>query len=164
MTMLALWVAAAVLNVGEPAPPLSLPQMLQSPPGAAANWTALRGKAVVLEFWATWCAPCVAQIPHWNALAAKFKDRPVEFIAISYEDPDLLSSFLEKHPVAGWIGLDAGGVTFGAYGIESVPRTVLVDENGIVRAVTRLEHVTEAHIEALLGGRQVKAAEQPAPG
>lgn len=162
--MLALLVAAAALNVGQPAPPLTLPQLLQAPEGAAANWPALRGKAVVLEFWATWCVPCVEQMPRWNALVERFKDRPVEFIAITYEDADTVASFLEKRPVGGWVGLDHGGVTFNAFGVESVPQTVLVDEKGIIRAITSIHSLTEAVIERLIDGREVDLPGRPAPG
>lgn len=52
---------------GTPAPPLGLMQLLQAPLGARADWASLKGK-VVLEFWARWCSPCVASLPHFNEL------------------------------------------------------------------------------------------------
>jgi thiol-disulfide isomerase/thioredoxin len=162
--MLPLLLAAAVLNVGEPAPPLTVEQLLRAPEGTAANWQALKGKAVVLEFWATWCAPCVEQIPHWNALAEKFKSRPIQFIAIGYEDPELIAVFLKQRPMAGWIALDPAAATFKAYGVESVPHTVLVDAKGAVRGITSLQQLTEADLEALLGGRELRLAKATAPG
>src|SRR5262245_46570784 len=66
--------------VGEPAPPLTLERLLQAPAGAKADWSALRGHVVVLEFWATWCVPCVRAVPHLNDLAEQFKDQPVQFL------------------------------------------------------------------------------------
>jgi len=162
--MLALLLAATVLNVGEPAPPLTVEQILRAPEGAVANWQALKGKAVVVEFWATWCAPCVEQIPHWNALAEKFKSRSIQFIAIGYEDPELIAAFLKQRPMAGWIALDPAGATFKAYGVESVPHTVLVDAKGAVRGITSPQQLTEADLEALLGGRELRLAEATAPG
>lgn len=164
--MLALLLAplAAALTVGEPAPPLSVSRLLQAPPGAAANWPALRGKAVVLEFWATWCAPCVAQIPRWNAMIERHKGQPVQFIALTAEDLDLVAGFLQTHPMAGWIALDAGERTFSTYGVESVPFTVLVDAKGVVRAITSLDHLTDADVNALIAGRELDALAQPSPG
>ncbi|HWR53734.1 MAG TPA: TlpA disulfide reductase family protein [Bryobacteraceae bacterium] len=156
--------AAAALTIGQPAPPLSVRQLLQAPPAAVANWPALRGKAVVLGFWATWCTPCVAQIPRWNAMVERHKGRPVQFIAITSEDPDLIAGFLETHPMAGWIALDAEERTLSAYGIESVPFTVLVDAKGVVQAVTSLDHLTDADVNTLIAGRELRPLPQPSPG
>lgn len=162
--MLALLLAASILRVGEPAPPLAVPQLLQAPEGAAASWPGLRGKAVVLEFWATWCAPCVEQVPHWNALADRFRDRPIQFIAVSAEDGESVAAFLEKRPMAGWIGLDPAGAVFKAYGVEAVPYTVLVDSKGVVRGITSLQDLTAGDLEALLGGRELQLPQRSVPG
>ncbi len=162
--MLPLLFAAAALTAGQPAPPLALEQWLSAPPGAPGTSPALRGNALVLEFWATWCAPCVEQIPHWNALVEKFKGRAVQFIAISYEEPDTVAALIQRHPIAGWVGIDAAGATFKAYGVEAVPLTVLVDAKGIVRGVTSPRQLTEADIDGLLAGRELKLAPPAAPG
>ena len=162
--MLALLLAAAVLQAGDPAPPIAAQQLLQAPEGAAVTWPALRGKAVVLEFWATWCGPCVERIPHWNALVEKFKGRPIQFIAISPEEEEVVRAFLAKRPMAGWIVMDPSDETFNAYGIESVPQTVLVDAKGVVRAITSPQNLTDAELEKLMGGGEIKVANAPAPG
>jgi len=53
---------------GTPAPPVDSLQLLQAPTGAKADWGSLKGKIVILDFWATWCSPCVASLPHLNQL------------------------------------------------------------------------------------------------
>src|SRR6185437_7368319 len=78
----------------QPAPALDLQQILRAPNGSRATWDALRGKVVVLEFWATWCPTCVKSIPHFNALVDELKDKPVQFISITDEDPATVRSFL----------------------------------------------------------------------
>jgi len=70
-------------GVGSNAPPIDLQQVLHAPEGARATLEGLRGKLVVLEFWATWCPSCVKAIPHFNELADQLKDRPVQFISIT---------------------------------------------------------------------------------
>jgi thiol-disulfide isomerase/thioredoxin len=96
------------VRLGDPAPPLTVPQLMNAPSGAVATWPVLRGQAVVLEFWATWCAPCVEQIPHLNKLAEQFRDSKVLFLSVTYEDAVTVSAFTAQRPIAGWIGIDTG--------------------------------------------------------
>lgn len=135
-----------------PAPELTL-ELLNAPTGATATLAALKGQAVVLEFWATWCSGCVAQIPHLNELTEKFKDKPVRFISVTDEDErSVVSAFLVKRPIMGWVALDARGTTFKRYGIIGRPYTALIDANGILRALVPPTEVQESTIEELLRG------------
>jgi len=68
----------AVALKGKPAPELDV----QWRPGQQTNWEQLRGKIVVLDFWGTWCIPCVAQMPELMDIAGQFRDKPVEWISI----------------------------------------------------------------------------------
>src|SRR5215471_10614976 len=95
-----------VVHLGDPAPPLTITQLMNASSGAVATWSALRGWAVVLEFWATWCAPCVEQIPHLNKLAEQFKNNNALFLSVTDEDAATVSAFTAKRPIAGWIGID----------------------------------------------------------
>ena len=80
------------LKVGDPAPALAPGKWLKGEPVKALE----KGKIYVVEFWATWCSGCVAQIPHLNELTRKLKDRPVRFISVTDEDRDVISAFLAK--------------------------------------------------------------------
>ncbi|HEY7544991.1 MAG TPA: TlpA disulfide reductase family protein, partial [Blastocatellia bacterium] len=84
------------LKAGDAAPDIALAKLLQAPSEARTNWENLRGNVVVLEFWATWCAPCIAAMPHLNELADKFKDKPVRFISITYENESIVAPFLKR--------------------------------------------------------------------
>ncbi len=66
--------------------------------------------------------------------------------------------------MAGWIALDAEEKTFSAYGVESVPFTVLVDARGVVQAITSLDHLTDADVNTLIAGRELQPLPQPSPG
>jgi thiol-disulfide isomerase/thioredoxin len=93
-------------RTGDNPPLLQATTLLQAPPGATMDALSLHGKVVVLEFWATWCGPCVAAIPHLNELADKFKDQPVQFIAVTAENEATIKSFLTKRPIHAWVVLD----------------------------------------------------------
>ena len=140
---------------GENPPPLGLETVLQAPRGSRPSWTALKGKVVVLEFWATWCGPCIAAIPHLNELADKFKDEPIQFIAITDQDEKVVRPFLQKRPMHAWVGLDTDKSVFEDYGITSIPCTVVVDKKGIIAAITHPTFLTEEHLKDLLAGRKL---------
>src|SRR5439155_4111948 len=115
--------SASTAKLGAPAPELRLEKVLQAPAGTKTDWASLRGKVVVLEFWATWCAPCIAAMPHLNDLAEKFKDRRLQVIAITDESESFVAPFLQRRVIKGWVGLDEDRSVFDAYGVRGIPRT-----------------------------------------
>ncbi|MBZ5621325.1 MAG: redoxin domain-containing protein [Acidobacteriia bacterium] len=137
--------------IGKPAPPLTLKQM--SLPGDVPTWQDLHGTPVVLEFWATWCAPSVNSIPHLNELASKF--RSVRFISVTDERPDLVEKFLIQHPIEGIVAFDDDGSTHSAYGVSGYPHTALVDGNGILRGIVSPSQLTEVILQQLAAGRAI---------
>ena len=142
-------------QIGAAAPPLSLSRVLQAQNSQATSWIALRGQAVVIEFWATWCPGCREQIAHLNALEQRFRGRPLRFLSITDEDPDLVLRFLKDAPISGWIGIDAAGKTVQDYGIIGWPTTVLVDSAGIVQGVGNASELNAPVLEALLARQPV---------
>lgn len=142
--------AAGGPEIGKPAPPLTLEQILQAP--ASANG---KGVAMVLEFWATWCSGCRDQISHLNHLVETFKDRPVRFISITDEEPDVVRRFLKDYPIGGSIGIDLLGKTFAAYNVEGRPQTALIDSAGVLRAIGPPSELTATLLEDFLAGKAV---------
>ena len=146
-------------KTGDEPPLLRAATLLQAPPGAKMDAKSLRGKVVVLEFWATWCGPCVAAISHLNELADKFKDQPVQFIAITAEDEATIKPFLTKRPIHAWVALDTDRAMNKAYGIVAIPHTVIVDKDGKIAAITYPTLLNEGHIKDLLAGRKIDLKE-----
>ena len=145
---------AASPKVGEAPPLLQATELLQAPPNARMDATSLRGKIVVLEFWATWCGPCVAAIPHLNELAEKFKNKPVQFIAITAEDRATVERFLAKRPIKAWIALDTNNAMNKAYGVTGIPHTVVLDKTGKIAAITYPTFLAGKSINDLLAGKK----------
>jgi uncharacterized protein (TIGR03435 family) len=155
-----LTVQGADTKTGSSAPPLILRGMLQAPEGFRGTWEELRGRAVVLEFWATWCGGCVDNIPHINDLAELYKSEPLQFISITDEtDVDLVKRFLTRHAISGWVAFDSEGSTFKAYAVEGRPQTVLVDRNGVIQGITDPTSVTPEVLSDLLSGKSLKFPE-----
>jgi len=146
---------SALPEKGTPAPPLDSLQLLQTPLGAKADWASLKGKVAVLEFWATWCSPCVASLPHLNQLVESLDPTKFQFISIDDEDLKTVQTFLTRKKMSGWVGVDTSGGVFAWYGIKSRPTTIIVDGNGKIVAVTEIDSVSAADLQAVAEGKNV---------
>jgi uncharacterized protein (TIGR03435 family) len=143
-------------RVGTPAPPLRFTELLQAPLGARANWDGLRGKVVVLEFWATWCEVCVAELPQFNELVASLDPNGFQFISVDDEESAIVEGFLTKRKISGWIGIDTTGEVFKRFGVGPRPTTIIVDPRGRIAGVTHPENLKAADLMAVLRGKNVK--------
>ncbi|MEP1469591.1 MAG: TlpA disulfide reductase family protein [Halieaceae bacterium] len=130
---LPLSVAGAGVNVGEPAPDFSLPQLGESDgqPMALAD---LRGTVVYLDFWASWCGPCRLSFPQLELLREELGGRGFEVLAVNVDEfkPDALL-FMEQIPVSYPVVRDASGETPAIYGVLGMPTGYLIDRQGVVR-------------------------------
>jgi uncharacterized protein (TIGR03435 family) len=141
---------------GDAAPALTFTKLLQAPAGTKVDWPSLHGKVVVLEFWATWCAPCVAEIPILNALVSSLDGAKVQFVSVDDEDPEIVEAFLKKKPISGWLGIDNSGTLFDHYGVSARPTTVVIDPDGrVVSTTVRPEQLKRDQLLALAEGKKV---------
>ncbi|MDR1290064.1 MAG: TlpA family protein disulfide reductase, partial [Planctomycetaceae bacterium] len=117
--------------------------------GEKLDWKKYAGKVVLLEFWATWCRPCIEEIPNLKKVYEKYHPQGFEIIGISIdEDLKRLEAGLKKHQFA-WTVIadqkltDAGKVwLYDRFGIHGVPRGILIDQSGkIITIETRGEQL-----------------------
>ncbi len=148
--------------IGQTAPELGIEKFLQAPEGEK-SLSALKGKVVVLEFWATWCAPCVAEIPHLNQLNEEFRDKQVQFISITDEGEDVIAPFLKRQEMKSWIGLDTDRSVFKAYGVKGIPRTFLIDQEGIIAASLHPVGLSSDMIEKVIAGKKIERPKSQKP-
>ena len=96
------------------------------------KWTLkdLRGRVVLVNFWATWCPPCRKEIPDLDALYKRFKDQGLVILAISDEDAAKVKPFVEQQKVAYPVLLDAGGSVNKLFRVAGIPKTFVYDRNG----------------------------------
>lgn len=114
--------------VGRPAPAFSLTTL----EGATLATEALQGKPVVVNFWATWCVPCVSEHPLMLQIARRYGDK-VQFVGIVYQDePAAISAWLDRHGAGYPTLIDEGGRAAIAYGVYGVPETFVIDPSGVI--------------------------------
>ncbi|WP_255551009.1 TIGR03435 family protein [Granulicella sp. dw_53] len=131
-------------RVGETAPTLSLHRVVQG-----EHQLPKPGHAVLIEFWATWCGPCIESMPRLNSLAEQFRTRNIDFLWLSAEPLEKIKPFLARHPMKGTVALDRDGALWRAFGGNGLPTTVLIDSSGKVAAITRAEFVNATVLTAL---------------
>jgi thiol-disulfide isomerase/thioredoxin len=144
--------ARASRYVSQPAPSF----ILADPSGYAVSLDELRGQVVLVNFWATWCDPCRAEMPELDELAREYGPQGFRVVAVNVlEDAGRVQRFRDELGLDMPLLLDPGGVVYGAFGVEGMPSSYLVDRDGIIRDV-RLGVVTRRYLEsrlpALLGG------------
>lgn len=88
----------------------------------------LKGKVVVVEFWATWCPPCRKSIPHLIELHEKHKDKGLTIIGLSDEGKDVVAPFAEKMKMTYVVGF--GSQSGGDYGVKGIPTAFVVGADG----------------------------------
>jgi peroxiredoxin len=94
----------------------------------------LHGKVVVLNFWATWCAPCVEEMPSLVQLQRRFKDNDLTVVGVSIDaDGDAYHKFLKDYKVDFLTVRDPDQKTANLYGTFKWPETYIIDRDGIVR-------------------------------
>jgi thiol-disulfide isomerase/thioredoxin len=120
------------------------------------------GKDVVmLDFWATWCGPCVMEMPILAKVAKEYADKGVVLYAVNLreETPDIEEFFKDKDFTAT-VALDTEGAIADAYGAEGIPHLVIIDRNGVVQSVHTgyspdIEETLHKELDAILAGVNV---------
>ena len=115
----------------------------------------MKGKVVVVDFWATWCGPCVGELPNVLKTYEKYHDKGLEIVGISLDkDKDKLTDFLKEKKVSwrqyfdgqGW-----GNKLAVKYGVNSIPATYILDKDGKIFAKDLRGEAFDAAIAKALG-------------
>jgi uncharacterized protein (TIGR03435 family) len=146
-------------KLGDTLPPLTISRAFNGFPNPTLEWSTLRGKVVVLEFWATWCVPCVEAIPHLNKLADETASEDVVLISVAVDDPSKVLAFLEKTRIKGWVA-SATYETQDEFAIYSYPQTYILGPDGKIAAITLPESVSKEAIRRVRVGKPADVSEK----
>ena len=114
-------------QLGTPAPQFALDDGQQR-----VSLGSLRGQGVVLHFWATWCAPCIAELPSLEILQQELPQ--VKVLAVAFdEDSATYQAYLQRHPLPIETVLDARDAASQAFGTFRPPETYVIDRSGTIR-------------------------------
>ena len=104
--------------------------------GKTVKLSDYRGKKVILNFWATWCPPCKAEMPHMQKFHEENKDKGVEILAVNLTNMDKgveeVQKFVKEYGLTFTIPLDEEGVAGTTYQAFTIPTSYILDENGVI--------------------------------
>src|SRR6266404_6418809 len=134
LVMVAGFLAAFLWNADQQAPIAGKPMPdfdLPADQGGHVSLSDYKGKVLVLNFWASWCGPCVEELPSLDRFAKTFAGKGVEVVAVSVDDDDkTYQDFLIKHPLTMKTVRDKEKRTSINYGTFKYPETYIADRNG----------------------------------
>ena len=113
-----------------PAPDFTFPGL----DGKKVSLSDYKGKVVLVNIWATWCKPCVDEMPSMEKLYHKFKGKNFEILAVSIDEPGLkaVAPFMKKYNLTFPALIDSEGAVKARYGITGVPESFIIDKQGIL--------------------------------
>ncbi len=137
---------------GFPAPDLSLETL----EGETIALSDLRGQVVIINFWATWCPPCRAEMPALQKVYEQYRDQGLTILAVNQQESNQrVADFTGQFGLTFPILMDRDGRVFARYRVTALPTTFFVDREGIIREVTiggpMSEPFIESQVTALLG-------------
>jgi len=147
------------LQIGQQVPDIPLKNLhnyknAKGEPATTAQLADFKGKLLILDFWATWCTPCVAMMPKMDSLQRQFGDK-IQFLSLSYEKADVVFPFLaelEKRRGQAFClpNISDEKVLHQLFPHAALPHYVWIDAEGVVRAMTGMEEVTSENIALAL--------------
>lgn len=150
------------LKVGDKVPDLTITNYLKNTP-TDKNF---KNKYILLEFWATWCTECLAEVPKLNKIQERFKDKKdFIFISITDESPEKTKKTLEKLKFNSIVVSDQTKkalndfVVDNEYGNYSIPKTFLIDNQGILQWVGEPWLLNDVVLNKFLEGKQISLSD-----
>lgn len=121
-------ISADAIQTKKKAPHFSL----KTSEGATIDLKKLKGKLVLVNFWATWCGPCRAEIPAFVDVYEQYKDKGLEIVGISVDDDGWteVKPFVERYKINYPVVIDNGSVARAYGNVSAIPTTFLVDKDG----------------------------------
>lgn len=121
------------LSAGEPAPQFELPSLRD---GSLVKLSDLRGKVVLINFWASWCGPCIAEMPSLNNLYSHFNRRGFEVLAIGVDDSrENLQKEADKANLSFKLLFDGDSTVKSKYRLTGVPESFIIDRQGRIMTI-----------------------------
>ena len=142
--------------IGKPAPDF----LVKDLKGEELSLEKYRGQVVLVDFWATWCGPCLAELPNVKRTYEKYKDQKFQIIGISLDrSQQALDKFIGREELAWVHHWDKSQKIMNQYGVTGIPSTFLLDGEGIIRKTNLRGHLLETAVAELVKENLAKSTD-----
>jgi peroxiredoxin len=145
---------------------MDAPQLeLADDDGKVHRLESYRGRVLVVNFWASWCTPCVRELPSLNRLRKEFADQPFEILGVNVaEPPNRLKRFFKRQPIDFPVLYDRESEAFYAWEVKGLPTSFVIDRDGKVRYLVKgaIEWDSEETID-IIGSLLGQPVEETSP-
>ena len=148
-----LCIAQPAVKIGDAIPEFQLNSVINNPAGTFGSME-MKDKIYIIEFWATWCGPCIPALDHLAELQSSFPD-DLQVIAITSESESWVKRYPTNKHSHIWFTRDRDEKLFNLFNVSIVPHTVVVDKNGKIAAITSPENITASTISTLLASKTI---------
>jgi uncharacterized protein (TIGR03435 family) len=145
---------AQIVKIGDSVPDYTFEKVVNHSK-STLNLREAKGKILIIEFWGTWCGPCIPALEHLDELQKKFKN-DVVIVGISDDTEERLNKFLMKRPVTIPLISDPMNKSYQFFKVPSVPRSFVANRDGKIIAITNPAEITEEKIKQLIDGKKVE--------
>lgn len=144
----------SLVELGDAAPDFTLADL----DGDQYRLSDLRGQPVVLNFWATWCAPCRVEMPELQAAYDRHLEDGLVMLALDYDEPEdtVRRFFYEEFDLTFTPLIDEDGLVAANYGVFNFPSTIFISPEGVVKAIHRgpmIQAQVEEHLSKIIPGQ-----------
>lgn len=151
ISLAAILLATLVFSGGENLPEMAPDFSLESLDGKTVTLSELRGSVVVIDFWATWCRPCLTTFPQLHAMVDRYQDRGVVLLVVSLDrTAERARDYLVEHSYSTeavlWESLDAARGVRDLFDVVGIPRTFILDRDGFIRYSGHPGRLTDADL------------------
>ena len=116
--------------------------------------TTFKNKIIIIDFWATWCGPCIYALSKYEVLQKKYTEK-LQIITVTHEEVKRIQSFIKNRPVQLMMAIDTSELLRKYFAYRTIPHVILIDTNGAIKAITSSDEIKDEVIDDVWMGKEI---------